>query len=145
VSAFREAGPDDALALRDLERAANLVALAHVFAPEQHAFPDADVLARWQRVLADPERTTLLAQDEQGAAAYVSWDAVTLHHLAVRPDLWRTGLGREAVALCPARRLWCLAANHRARAVYERLGWRPTGEERDAEWPPHPRELRYAR
>jgi RimJ/RimL family protein N-acetyltransferase len=43
-----------------------------------------------------------------------------------------------------ATRLWCLAENHRARRLYDRLGWRPTGVERAAEWPPHPVELEYA-
>ena len=36
---WRTAGPDDAVALRDLERAANLVGLAHVF-PVICPFPD---------------------------------------------------------------------------------------------------------
>ena len=49
---FRLATPDDAPALRDLERDANLVALEHVFGDTP--FPEAAVLARWSAELADP-------------------------------------------------------------------------------------------
>ena len=44
---FRPAREDEAGALRDLERAANLVALGHVFPPDRFPFPDDAVLARW--------------------------------------------------------------------------------------------------
>ena len=43
-----------------------------------------------------------------------------------------------------AHRLWCLADNHRARGLYDHLGWRPTGLTRTAEWPPYPIEIEYA-
>ena len=36
-----------------------------------------------------------------------------------------------------------LYAHHRARALYEHLGWEPTGREQPAEWPPYPTELEY--
>jgi hypothetical protein len=46
---WRAAGPDDALLLTDLERAANLASLGHVFAPDRHPYPYDDVHARWRR------------------------------------------------------------------------------------------------
>ena len=46
---------------------------------------------------------------------------------------------------CRVASLWCLEENHRARRLYERLGWRPTAERREAPWPPHPVEMRYQR
>ena len=49
---WRPATADDAAALRDLEREANLVGLAHVFG--ELPFPDDGVLARWRETLADP-------------------------------------------------------------------------------------------
>ena len=52
---WRRAGSEDAVALTELERVANLAALAHVFDPERHPFPFDDVLARWVLVLDDPE------------------------------------------------------------------------------------------
>ena len=78
--------------------------------------------------------------------AYLAWDAERLRHLGVRPDLWGRGLARAAVARADGiRRLWVLTDNSRARGFYEHLGWRPTGREQDAEWPPYPRELEYER
>ena len=52
---FRAASRDDLVALRDLERAANLAALGHVFPPERYPFPDDDVLARWALLFEDPD------------------------------------------------------------------------------------------
>jgi GNAT superfamily N-acetyltransferase len=140
---WRVAGPDDAVALRDLEREANLAALAHVFAGVP--FPDEGVLARWEASLADPEVTVLTA-----GVALTAWDAGgRLRHLAVHPDHWGTGLARQGVAHAVAAItraghtpvLWVLVANHRARGLYGHLGWIATGRERAAEWPPHPMEL----
>ena len=145
MSEWRRALPADAEALADLERDANLVALAHVFPPAEHPFPRDAVLARWRHVLGED----VVVEVVDGPArldAYVAHDGRTLRHLAVHPDAWGRGLGAEAVeraAAAGADRLWCLAANHRARRLYDRLGWRPTGVEREAEWPPHPVELEY--
>ena len=83
-------------------------------------------------------------------AAFTSWDDTgRLRHLAVHPDHWGTGLAREGVGLAvedirAAGRtpvLWVLVANHRARGLYEHLGWEPTGREQPAEWPPYPVEI----
>ena len=145
ASMFRPATSRDAVALRDLEKAANLVALAHIFPPEPNPYPDADVLARWQAVLADPAVSTLVSEDEQGLTSFVASDQTRLRHLAVRPDLWRTGLAADAVAQSPATRLWCLEANDRARRFYARQGWVLTGASRSSEFPPHPVELEYER
>ena len=134
---------DDAVALRDLERAANLMGLAHVFG--DLPFPDEGVLARWHQTLAEPMVTVLMTD-----VAFTSWDADgRLRHLAVHPDHWGAGLAREGVSLAVAGIrsagrtpvLWVLAANHRARGLYEHLGWQPTGREQPAEWPPYPTEL----
>jgi GNAT superfamily N-acetyltransferase len=140
---WRLAGPDDATVLRDLE--ANLVGLAHVFPAAEFPFPDDAVLARWRTTLADPAVTVMMTD-----AAFTSWDtAGRLRHLAVHPAHWGTGLARQGVELAvtairAADRtpvLWVLDANHRARGLYDHLGWEPTGREQPAEWPPHPVEL----
>lgn len=152
---FRAAGTADLTALLDLERAANLAALSHVFPPERYPFPDQDVLARWALVLEDPGCVVLVADrpaDRGGLAAYAAYDHTSLRHLAVHPEHWGTGLAGHAVravlAAIAARggteaSLWCLEENHRARRVYEHLGWRATDERQDAPWPPHPVEMRY--
>ena len=142
---WRTATPDDAVALRDLEREANLVGLAHVF--PGLPFPDDGVLARWEATLADPGVTVLMTD-----AAFTAWDDTgRLRHLAVHPGRWGEGLAREGVELAVAAirasgltpTLWVLVANHRARGLYEHLGWRPTGSEQPAEWPPYPTEIEY--
>jgi GNAT superfamily N-acetyltransferase len=143
---WRTATLDEAVALRDLEREANVVGLAHVFG--DLPFPDDGVLARWEATLADPSVTVLMTD-----VAFTSWDDTgRLRHLAVHPDHWGRGLAREGVELAvtgiraagrvPA--LWVLVANHRARGLYEHLGWQPTGREQRAEWPPYPTELELA-
>jgi GNAT superfamily N-acetyltransferase len=143
---WRTATPGDAIALRDLERAANRIGLAHVFG--DLPFPDEGVLARWEATLVDASVTVLMTE-----VAFTSWDADgRLRHLAVHPDHWGQGLAREGVQLAVAGIraagrtpvLWVLAANHRARGLYDHLGWAPTGRQRPAEWPPYPTELELA-
>jgi GNAT superfamily N-acetyltransferase len=140
---WRPGEPGDAVALRDLEREANEVVLAHVFAGVP--FPDDEVLTRWRETLADPAVTVLTNE-----VAFTSWDdAGRLRHLAVHPDHWGRGLARQGVDLAVdgiraggrAPVLWVLEANHRARGLYRHLGWVPTGRRQRAEWPPYPEEL----
>jgi GNAT superfamily N-acetyltransferase len=152
---FREATPQDAPALRDLEREANLVGLRHVFPPEQYPFPDDDVLARWALVLDEPGVGVLVRDCGEGRVdVLAAYDDRTLRHLAVHPDLWGTGLASQAVAsverAIAARgtsvaELWCLEENHRARRLYEHLGWLATDDRQPAPWPPYPTEMRYIR
>ena len=152
---FRTATPQDAPALRDLERAANLAGLGHVFPPDRFPFPDDDVLARWALVLEEPG-VVVLVRDGAGGQVDVlaAYDDRSLRHLAVDPGLWGTGLATTAidtVLRAIVRRgttvaeLWCLEENGRARRLYEHLGWRPTLDSRPAPWPPHPTEMRYTR
>lgn len=134
------------MALKELEKAANLIALAHIYPASQFPYPDADVLARWEAVLADPATTTLVGTDAQGLTCFVAFDhGARLRHLAVRPDLWGSGLAASLLAASTATRLWCLEQNHRARRFYERHGWVPTGVSRPSEFPPHPVEVEYRR
>lgn len=151
---LRAAVAEDAAALVDLERDANLVALAHVFDPAVHAFPRDAVLARWRVLLADPEVHTHVvdAGPASGLVALVSHDRTRVRHLAVHPDRWRTGLAGLLLDGAVARIradggrpvLWCLVANTGARRLYEGRGWRPTGVERRSEFAPHPTEMQYA-
>ena len=153
---MREATENDVGALRDLERAANLAALGHVFPPDRYPFPDDAVLTRWRIVLDDPDVTTLVvdAEDGAGLAAACAYDETTVRHLAVRPDHWGHGLATAALDAAlhamdlkgtTSASLWCLVDNHRARRLYEYLGWRPTEDRQEAPWPPHPIEMRYER
>lgn len=142
---LRPATSRDALALKDLEKAANLVALARIFPAAQHPYPDADVLSRWLDLLADPGVTTLVGDDAHGLTCFVSFDVVRLRHLGVRPDLWGTGLAAEAFGASTADRLWCLEENHRARRFYARQGWQETGVRGLSEFAPFPVQIEYRR
>ncbi|MCW2735927.1 GNAT family N-acetyltransferase [Nocardioides sp.] len=142
---WRRATTDDVVALRDLERTASLQGLAHVFG--ELPYPDDDVLARWALLLDDPTVVVEVVEDDQGLVALTAHDGSTLRHLAVRPDHWSAGLGREGFARAEAagaRRLWVLADNGRARRLYESLGWAPSGDSQECPWPPFPTELEYA-
>jgi RimJ/RimL family protein N-acetyltransferase len=152
---FREATTDDLNALLDLERDANLAALGHVFPPERYPFPGDDVLARWTLVLEDPDVCVLVRDDGRGGIdLFAAYDATTLRHLAVHPDVWGNGLASQAIETAlhamdlrgsTVAELWCLEDNRRARRLYEYLGWRPTDDRRPAPWPPYPTEMRYTR
>lgn len=163
---YRQANLDDLLGLTALEEAANLLALGHVFPADRYPFPTDDVLARWVLVLAEPGATVMVvdADDrvdgsyEDGGsgrlAAFTAYDATSLRHLAVDPAYWGRGLAAAGVDLAlaairsggaPEATLWCLQENHRARGLYEHLGWQVTPESRPAPWPPHPTELQYRR
>jgi GNAT superfamily N-acetyltransferase len=155
---LRKATVDDLAALRDLEREANLVGLAHLFPVERYPFPDDAVLARWALVLDEPGVTVLVRdaapgpRGRSGLAVFAAYDERTLRHLAVAPQQWGSGLATAAVrtALAAMRRqgatvaeLWCLEDNHRARRLYEHLGWQATSDRQPSPWPPHPVEMRY--
>jgi GNAT superfamily N-acetyltransferase len=137
---FRAAGPADAEALRDLEREANVLALAHVFGAEP--FPDASVLARWREELADPSLRVDVVDGPGRLDCYVAHDAHVLLHLAVHPEAWGRGLAREAVERAASRMerptLWVLDLNERAKGLYRHLGWEPTGRSKPGHWPPYP-------
>jgi RimJ/RimL family protein N-acetyltransferase len=153
---FRAATDDDLLDLAELERDANLAALGHEFPPERHPFPFDDVLARWRLVLEDPSATVLVhgRHGGLGLSAVVAFDDTWVRHVAVHPQVWGQGLATTGIDLAlrsMARRgtavasLWVLEENHRARRLYEHLGWAPTDERREAPWPPHPSEIRHTR
>jgi RimJ/RimL family protein N-acetyltransferase len=153
---FREAAPADLLDLARLERDANLAALGHVFPPDEHPFPFDDVLARWRLVLDDPAAVVLVEDgpDGRGLAALAAYDDDTLRHVAVDPRHWGEGLATAAIETAmhameqrgtAVASLWVLEENHRARRLYDYLGWRPTDDVRAAPWPPHPVEVRYTR
>lgn len=144
TTTFRAATDADAEALMTLERDTNLVALAHVFPGVD--YPEDDVRARWQALLADPDVTVEVVGPPGRLDVYLAYDEVRLRHLGVRPERWGEGLARAAVARASGTsRLWVLADNARARGLYAHLGWAPTGRTQTAEWPPHPTELEYAR
>ena len=150
---MREAGPADVYTLFELEKAASSAGLSHVF-PADIPFPDDDVMARWALVLEEPGVTVLLDCEDDVPVAYAAFGQGWLRHFGVLPRCWGSGraqrlhaqvLARSAALAAPVTDLWVLVDNHRARAFYERLGWRDAGT-RDAEvFAPHPTKMRMVR
>ena len=152
---FREATLDDLTALLDLERAANLAGLGHVFPPDRFPFPDDDVLARWALVLDEPGVDVLVrdAADGSGIDLFAAYDDRSLRHLAVHPDQLghRAGHHRDRDR---AARDGRAGYDDRGAVVprgeppgppalrVPRLAGRPRTASA-APWPPHPTEMRY--
>jgi ribosomal protein S18 acetylase RimI-like enzyme len=148
MAEWRRAVAADADALTDLERDANLVALAHVFPPARYPFPWDGVRERWVATLEEPGVVVEVVEGDTRLEAFLAHDRATLRHLAVHPDRWGQGLAREAVeraVAAGATRLWCLVDNQQAWGLYEHLGYRETGSSRQAPWPPYPTEVELAR
>ena len=137
-----------------LHRRTALLAYAHVFPPDLYPFPDEAVRADWHRRLTTPEpRSSVVVAEQDGAiVGVVSARPGRLEHLFVDPRNWRLGIGRQlhdaAVAVSSAAgvdrcQLEVLEENQRARAFYERLGWRADGRRVQGQFPPHPQVLGY--
>jgi GNAT superfamily N-acetyltransferase len=132
--------------LAEIQEAASLAGLAHIYPPELYPFPREAVLARWRGYTGE---IFLDAAQHGFAAIGDEW----LNGLYVRPEAWGTGVAAElhdrAVAAIRAAgheraRLWVLEENARARRFYERHGWVADGSSRVVEFPPNPIDLGYA-
>lgn len=148
---IREARPDEADELAAIQREASLAAYPHIFPPERYPYPTEAVRERWQEALDDPEVTVIVA-DERRAVGVVMSRPEWLDGLYVRPEWWGRGVGRALHDEVLARQraagatrchLWVLEANDRARRLYERLGWRESGETRVVPFPPNPIDVGY--
>ncbi|MGY5137831.1 N-acetyltransferase family protein [Streptomyces nigrescens] len=154
--------PDEAALRVRAATAADLAAIAALHTGARAAyhrarFPDApfDLPAEqarwhdaWSHDLARDDTSALCAARHGtvvGAASYRHRaghpPAVTLHQLHVDPGHWGTGVGLALHHAC--LRAWHAAGisraaldvlwhNHRARAFYTRLGWRPDSDRRPA-------------
>jgi len=132
--------------LAEIQEAASLAGLAHIYPPERHPFPREAVLERWRSytgaIFLDPAGRGFSAIGDE-------W----LNGLYVRPESWGTGVAgalhdRAVAALREAgvetARLWVLEENARARRFYEKRGWRPDGSTRVVEYPPNPLDVGYS-
>jgi len=152
---LRFARPGEEGLLTDLEQSASLSRLGHIFPPEQHPYPTEQVRLRWQAVLDDRRRLTLVAEVGGEPAGYACYGEQTIHHLGVAEQFQRQGVGTALLSAAedelfadPATTqigLWVLEANHSARTFYSELGWTDAGESRAAEFPPYPTEIRMTR
>jgi len=65
---IREARPDEASLLAEIQRDASLASLAHIFPPELYPYPLEDVTRRWEGSLADDQITVLVAEEDRAVA-----------------------------------------------------------------------------
>lgn len=149
---IREARPDEAEALAEIQRDASLAALTHIFPPELYPYPIAEIRERWRDALADPAMAVLVAEGNGAAIGVAGYRAEWLDGLYVERAWWSRGIGRQLhdEVLERLRRrgsarchLWVLEHNDRARRFYERLGWRENGDTRVVPFPPNPIDVGY--
>ena len=149
---MRRAGLEDVETLVGIQKAASLVAFAHIFPRERYPFPVQAVRERWRSAVAASEADVLLAHVGATPAGLVAVRPEWLDALYVIPELWGSGvappLHDAAVALlrdAGAQRchLWVLEGNRRAHRFYERRGWRANARTRVVPFPPHPLDVGY--
>jgi putative acetyltransferase len=149
---IREARPDEAEALAEIQRDACLAAFAHIFPPDLYPFPMDDVRERWITALADPETAVLVAEADGRAVGLAGFRAEWLDGLYVAPECWAGGVGLalhdrvlERLRERDSNRchLWVLEDNERARRFYERHGWQENGLTRVVPFPPNPLDVGY--
>lgn len=121
---IRKATPDDAEAAADVWLAS--FKATYPFPP---AHPDEDV-RRWIRDELVPRGETFVAVEPDGAiVGFMTMQGDDLDQLYVRPDRFDRGIGSRFVALAKQLRprglwLYTFQVNARARAFYERHGFR---------------------
>ena len=151
---IRRARADESETLLRIQREAGVAAFSHVFPQDRFPFPDAEIRANWKRALADASIEIYVAEVDDEPVASVSVGDGFLRTLYVLPAHQRSGIGTALHDHALARlralgtheaRLWTLEENHSARSFYERRGWRPNGETRRVEFPPHPLDVGYSR
>jgi GNAT superfamily N-acetyltransferase len=134
-------------------------AYEHVFGAERllRRTPNVEL---WERSIARPDVDVFVVEDDAGIVGWVSVGpardddaAAELYGIYVRARGWGSGLGRALMqAGLQALRarfdgdaiLWVLDDNPRARAFYEREGWRLDGATKEDEFlEMQVREVRY--
>ena len=151
---IRRAHSDESRMLTRLERAASEEALSDLFPADRYPYPVAEVTRRWRRLLRNPRIRVAVLEKDGEPVGFVAFDSSTVLHLGVLPDHTRRGYGTSLLEVAttaifddgaPSAGLWVLEGNAAARAFYRSSGWTETGERRDCEFPPAPKELRLER
>jgi GNAT superfamily N-acetyltransferase len=149
---IRLAAADEAEVLFEIQKAASLAGLGHIFPADRFPYPDDAVRERWREVVALPNQA-LIAEAHGDAVGVAAIEGDWLNGFYVRPEWWGSdvapALYEAAVDLirgsgASAAHLWVLEANTRARRFYERRGWRENGMTRVVPYPPNPIDLGYS-
>ena len=139
--------PADAAAVADLHLRSAAAGFAHIFPPDGPSLTLAETVEEWTARLGAnrPAGWQAWAAEVDGALVGVLTagpdplepGAGQLSRLYVDPGFWGHGVGRRLFEVALDRlcargmewaTLWCIEANQRARAWYERMGWQPTGQ-----------------
>ena len=151
---IRRARFDESRLLTQLERGASEAALAHLFTPEQHPYPTAEIQRRWRRLLRDGRTHVHILQLNDEPVGYVAFGGDWVHHLGVLAEHTRRGYGSALLEFAslelfstaePQASLWVLTGNEAARAFYRAQQWTETNDRRQSEYPPHPESVRMVR
>ncbi len=84
---IRRARFDESRLLAQLERGASEAALAHVFPPEKHPYPAAEIQRRWRRLLRDSRTHVHILQLKDEPVGYVAFGEGWVQHLGVLADV----------------------------------------------------------
>jgi ribosomal protein S18 acetylase RimI-like enzyme len=97
----------------------------------------------------------ILVEDERAGRIWVAREReeIRVVDIALLPSARGRGIGTQLIkeliaeAAATGKPLRLSVPKHReaARRLYERLGWRPAQDRREAVFPPHPTEMRYTR
>jgi RimJ/RimL family protein N-acetyltransferase len=151
---LRDATVADLPALMDVQQAAAVRALAHIFPQDRYPFPRDELLSRWVTEIADPDVGAYVIEDgEDRIAGFAATRGDELLHFGTAVRTWGTGLAicahddvmrRLTAAGVTRARLRVFEEDRRARRFYEKLGWRPSGQRSRTPFPPHPVLVEYA-
>lgn len=146
--AIRTATAADWTSIQSIFKAAGTRAWSHIFSPE--GLDQLKTADRWLETIKDSQERSFYVAEAEGQIAGFSCvrpspaegdgaDVAELDALYTNPNVWGKGVGRalleHAQEVARQRgftemRLWTAELNHRPRAVYEKGGWRTTGQSR---------------
>ena len=150
---IRLARADEAEVLFEIQKAASLAGLGHIFPPDRFPYPNDAVRELWQEVVARLNHQAYVAVTDGKAVGVAAIEGDWLNGFYVRPEQWGSDVApalHDAVvdairtAGCARAHLWVLEANARARRFYERLGWSENGTTRVVPYPPNPIDVGYS-
>ena len=140
--------------LFEIQKAASLAGLGHIFPPDRFPYPNDAVRELWQEVVARLNHQAYVAVTDGKAVGVAAIEGDWLNGFYVRPEQWGSDVApalHDAVvdairtAGCARAHLWVLEANARARRFYERRSWRENGTTRIVPYPPNPLDVGYSR
>jgi RimJ/RimL family protein N-acetyltransferase len=151
---LRDMTAADVPAVLDVQEPGASRGLADVFPQDTHPFPRDAVARRWEAELVTPGIHCLVIQRHGAVAGFAAIRSDEFLHFGIAVELWGSGLAELAhdavldrMRALGIQRAWLrvFTRNARGRRFYEKLGWRPTGERTNSNFPPYPELVHYER